>query len=112
LKAPAPRRFASGDYVNPRTAILMDEIRVYGQVEPEDFVRRKQGAMAPLRARLENDRPMTPADKVKLALCFVGLCGVYGPDGLPREPSLDERNDARTNQSNAQLNSQFRGALQ
>jgi len=70
------------------------------------------GAMAPLRARLENDRPMTPADKVRLALCFVGLCADYGPDGLPREPGLDERSDARINQSTTQLNSQFRGALQ
>jgi len=68
--------------------------------------------MAQFRERLEKDRPMTPKEKTQLALCFIGLCGIYGPDGLPREPSLDERREARSNQSTTQLNNQFRGALQ
>ena len=106
LKAPPKRRFNSGDYINPRVAILLDEIRVYGQIEPEDFIRKKS-PLAQFRERLERDRPMTPAEKVKLALCFVGLCG-----SVPAEISPEERAEARLSQSTTQLNAQFRGTLQ
>lgn len=106
LKAPPKRRFNSGDYINPRVVIVLDEIRVYGQIEPEDFGRKKS-PLAQFRERLEKDRPMTPADKLKLALCFIGLCG-----GVPVEISPEERAETRLSQSTTQLNAQFRGALQ
>ena len=106
LKEPPKRRFNSGDYVNPRVAIVLDEIRVYGQIEPEDFTRKKS-PLAQFRERLEKDRPMTPAEKVKLALCFIGLCG-----GVPVELSPEDRAEARLSQTTTQLNAQFRGTLQ
>ena len=90
----------------------LDEILIYGQVEPEDYVGPGKAPLVLFRERLEQDRPMTPWEKIRLPLCLVGLCGIYGPDGIPREPGLEERNEARANQSTTQLNSQFRGTLQ
>ena len=107
-----PQRFSDADKKRVETITRLDEILVYGQVEPEDFVGAKKSPMMQFRERLERDRPMTPKEKAQLALCFIGLCGIYGPDGIPREPSLDERSEARINQSTTQLNSQFRGTLQ
>lgn len=112
IKAPAPKRFSSSDYyVNPRVAVVMDEIRVYGQVEPEDYVRRV-APMQQFRNRLEKDRPMTPKEKTQAVLCVIGLCGVYGPDGIPPEVSAAERSEQRLGQTTTQLNGQFRGTQQ
>lgn len=112
LKAPVTKRFSSSDYyVNPRVAVVMDEIRVYGQVEPEDYVRRV-APMQQFRNRLEKDRPMTPKEKTQAVLCVIGLCGVYGPDGIPPEVSAAERSEQRLSQSTTQLNGQFRGTQQ
>ena len=107
-----PPRFSVADKNRVESITRLDEILVYGHLEPEDFVGAKKSPMMQFRARLERDRPMTPKEKAQLALCFIGLCGIYGPDGAPIEPSLDERRDARINQSTTQLNSQFRGTLQ
>lgn len=107
-----PQRFSKDDAKRVAAVTRLDEILVEGRIEPEDYVGPKKAPMAQFRERLEKDRPMTPKEKTQLALCFVGLCGIYGPDGLPREPSLDERSEARTNRSTTQLNNQFRGALQ
>ncbi len=107
-----PQRFSKDDQKRVEAVTRLDEILVEGRIEPEDYVRPKKAPMAQFRERLEKDRPMTPKEKTQLALCFIGLCGIYGPDGLPREPSLDERREARSNQSTTQLNSQFRGTLQ
>ena len=90
----------------------LDEIIIYGQVEPEDYVGPGKSPIVKFRERLDKDRPMTPREKAQLALCLIGLCGNYGPDGLPREPSRDERREARIEQSTMQLNSQFNGTLQ
>ena len=113
VNAPVPRRFATRDSRNDEinAAVQMEEIRVYGQVDPEDYAKRNT-AMQQFQNRLENDRPMTPKEKTQLALCLIGLCAMYGPDGLPREPTLAERGDARKNLSTIQLNTQFRGTLQ
>ncbi len=107
-----PQRFSKDDQKRVEAVTRLDEILVEGRIEPEDYVGPKKAPMAQFRERLEKDRPMTPKEKTQLALCFIGLCGIYGPDGLPREPSLDERREARSNQSTTQLNNQFRGALQ
>ena len=113
VNAPPPRRFATRDSRNDEisSAVQMEEIRVYGQVDPEDYARRNTN-LQQFHSRLENDRPTTPKEKTKMLLCFIGLCANYGPDGLPREPSLDERSEARTNLTTTQLNGQFRGTLQ
>ena len=108
------RRFSTRDdneEAASMAAIRLEEIRVYDQMDPEDYVRRRT-ALQQFQTRLEKDRPMTPKEKTQLAMCFIGLCAIYGPDGIPREPSLAERSEARTNQSTAQLITQFRGTLQ
>ena len=112
VNAPPPRRFATRDVRNDEISpAQMEEIRVYGQVDPEDYARRNT-SMQQFHNRLEGDRPSTPKEKTKMLLCFIGLCANYGPDGLPREPSLDERSEARANLTTTQLNGQFRGTLQ
>ena len=68
--------------------------------------------MMQFRARLAGDVPLTPAKKVQLALCLIGLCSIYGPDGIPEGDSPEARADARLYQSTTQLNAQFRGTLQ
>jgi len=107
-----PQKFSEADRTRVDAVTRLDEIIIYGQVEPEDYVGSKKAPIVQFRERLEKDRPLTPREKAQLALCFFGLCGIYGPDGIPREPSLAERNEARTNQSTTQLNSQFGGTLQ
>lgn len=110
-KAPEPKRFVNDYYVNPRSAQVLDEIRVYGQAEPEDYVRRV-APMQKFRERLERDRPMTPKEKTQLVLCMAGFCGIYGPEGIPLEGTAADRSEARLSQSTTQLNGQFRGTVQ
>ena len=107
-----PQRFSVADKTRVDVVTRLDEILIYGQVEPEDYVGPRKSPMMQFRDRLERDRPMTPKEKTQLALCFIGLCGIYGPDGAPIEPSLDARREARLNQSTTHLNSQFKGTLQ
>ena len=107
-----PQRFSAADKSRIDAITRLDEITVYGYIEPEDYVAPKKAAMMQFRDQLERDRPMTPWEKIRLPLCLVGLCANYGPDGIPREPSLDERNKARINQSTTQLNGQFRSTVQ
>ena len=107
-----PQRFSEADKTRVDTVTRLDEILVYGYVDPEDYVGEKKTPVMQFRERLERDRPMTPKEKARLALCLIGLCGIYGPDGIPREPSLAERSEARIHQSTTQLNSQFRGTQQ
>ena len=107
-----PQRFSAAEKARVDVVTRLDEILIYGQVDPEDYVGPRKSPMMQFRDRLERDRPMTPKQKTQLALCFIGLCGIYGPDGAPIEPSLDARSEARLNQSTTQLNSQFKGTLQ
>jgi hypothetical protein len=111
--APArPVRVAAAEIAHPDLVTRLEEIRVYGRNEPEDFVGRKISPMMQLRARLERARPMTPWEKFRMPLCLVGLCADYGPEGIPLGDSPEARADARLNQSTTQLNAQFRGTLQ
>lgn len=107
-----PQRFSAADKARVDVVTRLDEILIYGQIEPEDYIGARKSPMMQFRDRLERDRPMTPKEKTQLALCFIGLCGIYGPDGTPIEPSLEARSEARLNQSTTQLNSQFKGTLQ
>ena len=72
----------------------LEEIRVYGAIEPEDYVTPKRPPMLAFRARLERQRPRTPEEIVKGALCMIGLCA-----GLPPEVAPEQRTEARTRQS-------------
>ena len=108
----APQRFSKADKARIDAVTRLDEILIYGTVEPEDYVGPKKAPIVQFRERLEKDRPLTPKEKARLALCFIGLCGIYGPDGIPLEPDIAERNQARTIQSTTQLNSQFHGTIQ
>ena len=107
-----PLRVANAEKIHPDLVTRLEEIRVYGRNEPEDYVGKKTSPMMLLRARLENDVRLSPAKKVQLALCLIGLCSIYGPDGIPAGDSPEARADARLYQSTTQLNAQFRGTLQ
>ena len=111
--APArPVRIAAAEVTHPDLVTRLEEIRVYGRNEPEDFVGPKKSPLMQFRARLEKDITLSPAKKTQLALCFIGLCGIYGPEGIPLGDSPQARADARLYQSTTQLNAQFRGTLQ
>ena len=107
-----PLRVADAEKSHPDLITRLEEIRVYGRNETEDYVGPKKSPMMQFRARLEKDVPLTPAKKAQLALCLIGLCGIYGPDGIPEGDSPEARADARLYQSTSQLNAQFRGTLQ
>ena len=109
---PRPLRIAEAEKTHPDLIVRLEEIRIYGRNEPEDFVGPKKSPMMQFRTRLENDITLPPSKKVQLALCFIGLCSIYGPEGIPLGDSPEVRADARTNQSTTQLNAQFRGTLQ
>jgi hypothetical protein len=102
-----PRQFSAADKVRVETVTRLDEITVYGYVEPEDYAAPKKAPIMQLRDRLERDRPLTPWEKIRMPLCLIGLCG-----GVPREPGLEERIENRISQSTTQLNGQFRGTQQ
>ena len=89
----------------------MDEIRVFSSGDPEDYVAPKPPPMLVFRAHLDKHRPMTPKEITQLGLCFVGLCGIYGPDGIPVEPSAVDRAETRKNATTLEL-SHVRGTLQ
>ena len=105
-------RVADAEKIHPDLIARLEEIRVYGRNEPEDYVGPKKSPMMQFRARLEKDVRLTPAKKAQLALCLIGLCSIYGPDGIPEGDSPEARADARLYQSTSQLNAQFRGTLQ
>ena len=107
-----PLRVADAEKIHPDLVARLEEIRVYGRNEPEDYVGPRRSPMMQFRARLEKDVRLTPAKKVQLSLCLIGLCSIYGPDGIPEGDSPEARADARLYQSTSQLNAQFRGTLQ
>jgi hypothetical protein len=75
----------------------LDEIRVFSRVNPEDYVAPKRPPMLAFRDSLDRQRPSTPAEKAQLALCIIGLCGVYGPEGVPVDSGAAYRQEARKN---------------
>ena len=107
-----PLRVADAEKSHPDLITRLEEIRVYGRNETEDYVGPKKSPMMQFRARLTRDVPLTPAKKVQLAFCLIGLCSIYGPEGIPEGDSPEARADARLYQSTTQLNAQFRGTLQ
>lgn len=115
LAAPAaetpPIRIANTQKIHPDLITRLEEIRVYGRNEPEDFVGPKMSPMLQFRARLERDVRLTPAQKVQAALCLIGLCANYGPEGIPLGDSPERRAEARLVRSTMQLNA-VTGTLQ
>ena len=109
---PLPRRLAEAAKLHPDLVARLEEIRIYGRNEPEDFVGRKLSPLMQMRAQLERDVPLSPAKKVQRALCLIGLCANYGPEGIPLGDSPEVRAEARLLQTTTQLNAQFRGTLQ
>ena len=106
------QRILEAEKSHPDLVTRLEEIRVYGRNEPEDFVGPNKSPMMQFRARLEKDIPLTPAMKVQLALCLIGLCANYGPEGIPLGDSPERRAEARLSRSTTQLNAQFYGTLQ
>jgi hypothetical protein len=90
---------------------MLEEIRVFSNGDPEDYVAPKPAPMLVFRAQLDKQRPMTPKEITQLSLCFIGLCGIYGPDGIPVEPSAVDRAESRKNATTVEL-SRVRGTLQ
>ena len=95
-------RLAAEAKIHPDLITRLEEIRVYGRNEPEDFVGPKLSPLMQFRARLENDVPLSPAKKAQRALCFIGLCSMYGPEGIPLGDSPERRAQARLIQSTVQ----------
>ncbi len=89
----------------------LEEIRVFGNVDPEDYVAPKPPPMLVFRATLDKQRPMTAKEITQLGMCFIGLCGIYGPDGIPSETSVIDRAEDRKNATTVEL-SRVRGTLQ
>ena len=109
---PQSMRIPQAKIAHPDLVTRLEEIRVYGRNEPEDYVGPRLSPMLQFRARLERDVPLSPARKVQHALCSIGLCGIYGPEGIPLGDSPEARAESRLTLSTTQLNAQFRGALQ
>lgn len=97
---------SKADAAKLKPHLTLDEIRIYGQREPEDFTRPKRAPMLVFRDRLDRERPETPAESTSRYLCYIGLCG-----GIPNEVGVEERMDIRTRQSTTQLQA-MRGTLQ
>lgn len=110
--SPLPVRVAAAEILHPDLVTRLEEIRVYGRNEPEDFVGPRKSPLMQFRARLEKDVSLSPSKKAQLALCYIGLCSIYGPEGIPLGDSPEVRADARLYQTTTQLNAQFRGTVQ
>lgn len=106
------QRIPEAEKNHPDLVTRLEEIRVYGRNEPEDFVGPRKSPMMQFRARLEKDVPLSPAKKAQLALCLIGWCANYGPEGIPLGDSPERRAEARLSRSTTQLNAQFYGTLQ
>ncbi len=89
----------------------LEEIRVFGNGDPEDYVASKPAPMLVFRATLDKQRPMSAKEIAQLGMCFIGLCGIYKPDGSPYELSAVDRAEDRKNATTMEL-ARVRGTLQ
>ena len=110
-QAPRPLRLPATEIAHPDLVTRLEEIRVYGRNEPEDYVGPKLSPMMQFRARLERDVPLSPAKKAQRLLCIIGLCSNDGPEGIPLGDSPEHRAEARLERSTLQLN-KVTGTLQ
>jgi hypothetical protein len=69
----------------------LEEIRVLGTVDPEDYVSPRPPPMLVFRATLDKQRPRTFADTLR-ALCL--LCPIAPPSGGNTLDRVDERKGA------------------
>jgi hypothetical protein len=74
----------------------LEEIRVLGTVDPEDYVAPKPPPMLVFRATLDKQRPRTIADTLR-ALCLI--C----PIAAPREGNILDRTDERKGAAPARM---------
>ena len=110
-QAPRPLRLPATEIAHPDLVTRLEEIRVYGRNEPEDYVGPKLSPVMQFRARLERDVPLSPAKKAQRLLCIIGLCSNDGPEGIPLGDSPERRAEARLERSTLQLNA-VTGTLQ
>lgn len=106
-EAPRPKRVAAAEVSHPDLVARLEEIRVYGRREPEEYQRPKVAPMLQLRARLDRDIPLTPAKRIQGLLCIIGLCGMDFS-----EPSPETRAELRLQQSTLDSIRSSRGTLQ
>ncbi len=115
LHAPKAKRFshAARQEEDEAAARYVEEIRVFGDRDPEDVISPRRPPMLAFRDRLEREKTLTPKDITMMGLCFIGLCGAnYGPDGAPVEDRAYTRAEKGTNKSSLELSRQFRGTYQ
>lgn len=115
LRLGKPKRFSLEAKREEEEALLRptEEIRVFGLRDPDDVVAAKKPPMLAFRERLERDRPMTPAEKARVALCLIGLCATdYGPEGIPVETTSHTRGERGAGKTSLELSRQFRGTVQ
>jgi hypothetical protein len=69
----------------------LEEIRIYGILDPEDYIAPKPPPMLAFRATLDKQRPKTPQEITQGLLCTIGLCII----DVSKEPNPADRNEAR-----------------
>jgi hypothetical protein len=92
--------------------LKLEEIRVFGKVDPEDYVPPKPAPMLQFRATLDGQRPRTPYESTMQVVCFFIACIPYDKNGNPiidYDPA--HRQLMRKNATTVEL-SQMRGTLQ
>ena len=115
INAPKAKQFSMAAKYDDDLAVAkyIEEIRVYGEREPEDMTGPKLPPMLAFRDKLEREKTYTPKEITMMGLCFIGLCGLnYGPDGAPVEDRAFTRGEKGTNKSSLKLSRQFRGTYQ
>ena len=115
INAPKAKRFslAARHDEDQATARYAEEIRVFGDRDPEDVTSPKRTPMLAFRDKLEREKTLTPKDITMMGLCFIGLCGAhYGPDGAPVEDRAFTRAETKKNKSSLEMSQQFRGTYQ
>ena len=115
LLAPRAKRYsqAARQEEDEAAAHTIEEIRVFGDRDPEDVGNPKRPPMLAFRDKLEREKTYTPKEITMGVLCFIGLCGAnYGPDGAPVEDRAFTRAEKGTKKSSLELSRQFRGTYQ
>jgi hypothetical protein len=92
--------------------LKLEEIRVFGKVDPEDYVPPKPAPMLQFRATLDAQRPATPYESTMLVVCYVIACIPYDKNGNPiTDYDPAHRQLMRKNATTLEL-SQMRGTFQ
>ncbi len=115
INAPKPKRFSleAKQDEDLAAARYTEEIRVFGDRDPEDVVAQKRPPLLAFRDKLARERTLTPKDITMMGLCLIGLCGAnYGQDGAPVEDKTIPRGERGAQKSSIEMIRQFSGTYQ